>query len=53
MTCNLYYDRKADIQDRLDIFKKSFPIPHYSAVKFGKYTNFDEKFKGANKHSSS
>ena len=34
-----------------DIFKKSFPIPHYSAVKFGKYTNSDEKFKGANKHS--
>ena len=50
-TCNLYYERKADIQDRLDIFKKSFPIPHYSAVKFGKYSNSDEKFKGANKHS--
>ena len=51
LTCNLYYERKADIQDRLDIFKKSFPIPHYSAVKFGKYSNSDEKFKGANKHS--
>ena len=33
------------------IFKKSFSIPHYSAVKFGKYSNSDEKFKGANKHS--
>lgn len=51
LTCNLYYERKADIQDRLDIFKKSFPIPHYNAVKFGKYSNSDEKFKGANKHS--
>ena len=51
LTCNLYYERKADIQDRLDIFKKSFSIPHYSAVKFGKYTNSDERFKGANKHS--
>ena len=51
LTCNLYYEHKADVQDRLDLFKKSFPIPHYSAVKFGKYTNSDEKFKGANKHS--
>ena len=51
LTCNLYYKRKADIQDRLDIFKKSFPIPHYNAVKFGKYSNSDEQFKGANKHS--
>ena len=51
LTCNLYYERKADVQDRLDIFKKSFPIPHYNAVKFGKYSNSDEKFKGANKHS--
>lgn len=53
LTCNLYYDRKADIQDRLDIFKKSFPILHYSAVKFGQYSNSNERFKGANKHSSS
>ena len=51
LTCNLYYERKADVQDRLDIFKKSFPIPHYNTVKFGKYSNSDEKFKGANKHS--
>ena len=51
LTCNLYYERKADVQDRLDIFKKSFPIPHYNTVKFGKYANSDEKFKGANKHS--
>ena len=51
LTYNLYYKRKADIQDRLDIFKKSFPIPHYNAVKFGKYSNSDEQFKGANKHS--
>ena len=51
LTCNLYYERKADVQDRLDIFKKSFPIPHYSAVKFGKHPNSDERFKGANKHS--
>ena len=51
LTCNLYYEHGADVQDRLDIFKKSFPIPHYSAVKFGKYSNSDEKFKGANKHS--
>ena len=51
MTCNLYYERKADVQNRLDIFKKSFPIPHYSTVKFGKYSNSGEKFKGANKHS--
>lgn len=35
----------------MDIFKKSFPIPHYNTVKFGKYSNSDEKFKGANKHS--
>ena len=51
LTCNLSYERKADVQNRIDIFKKSFPIPHYSAVKFGKYPNSDEKFKGANKHS--
>ena len=51
LTCNLYYEHKADVQDRLDIFKKSFPIPHYNTVKFGKYSNSDEKFKGANKHS--
>ena len=51
LTCNLYYERKADVQDRLDIFKKSFPIPHYSVIKFGQYSNSDEKFKGANKHS--
>ena len=51
LTCNLYYERKADVQDRLDIFKKSFPIPHYNTVKFGKYANSDEQFKGANKHS--
>ena len=50
-TCNLYYERKADVQNRLDIFKKSFSIPHYNTVKFGKYANSDEKFKGANKHS--
>lgn len=53
LTCNLYYDRKADVQDRLDIFKKSFPILHYNAVKFGQYSNSNERFKGANKHSSS
>ena len=51
LTCNLYYKRKADVQNRLDIFKKSFPIPHYSTVKFGKYSNSGEQFKGANKHS--
>lgn len=51
LTCNLYYERKADIQDRLNIFKKSFHIPHYSTVKFGNHLNSDEKFKGANKHS--
>ena len=34
-----------------DVFKKSFPIPHYSMIKFGQYSNSDEKFKGANKHS--
>ena len=51
LTCNLYYERKADVQDRIDIFKKSFPIPHYNTVKFGKYSNSGEKFKGANKHS--
>ena len=51
LTCNLYYERKADIQDRLDIFKKSFPIPHYNTVKFIQYANSDEKFQGANKHS--
>ena len=51
LTCNLYDERKADVQNRLDIFKKSFPIPHYNAVKFGKYSNSDEQFKGANKHS--
>ena len=27
LTYNLYYERKADVQDRLNIFKKSFPIP--------------------------
>ena len=51
LTCNLYYKRKTDVQNRLDIFKKSFPIPHYNTVKFGKYSNSNEKFKGANKHS--
>ena len=43
LTRNLYYERKADVQDRLDIFKKSFPIPHYSAVKFVYENNL---FKG-------
>lgn len=51
LTCNLYYERKADVQNRIDIFKKSFPIPHYNTVKFGQYANSDEQFKGANKHS--
>ena len=51
LTCNLYYERKTDVQNRIDIFKKSFPIPHYNTVKFGKYANSDEQFKGANKHS--
>lgn len=51
LTCNLYYEHKADVQNRIDIFKKSFSIPHYNTVKFGKYSNSDEKFKGANKHS--
>ena len=51
LTCNLYYEHRDDVQDRIDIFKKSFPIPHYNTVKFGKYSNSDEKFKGANKHS--
>ena len=51
LTCNLYYKRKTDVQNRLDIFKKSFPIPHYGTVKFGQYANSDEKFQGANKHS--
>ena len=51
LTCNLYYERKTDVQNCIDIFKKSFPIPHYNTVKFGKYSNSDEKFKGANKHS--
>ena len=53
LTCNLYYKHRADVQDRIDIFKKSFPILHYSAVKFGQYSNSNERFKGANKHSSS
>ena len=51
LTCNLYYEHTADVQNRLDIFKKSFSIPYYSTVKFGKCANSDEKFKGANKHS--
>ena len=51
LTCNLYYEHRADVQDRIDIFKKSFPIPHYNTVKFGQYANSDEQFKGANKHS--
>ena len=51
LTCNLYYERKTDVQNCIDIFKKSFPIPHYNAVKFGKYSNSDEQFKRANKHS--
>ena len=53
LTSNLYYKRKTDVQNRLDIFKKSFPILHYSAVKFVQYSNSNERFKGANKHSSS
>ena len=51
LTYNLYYEHRADVQDRIDIFKKSFPIPHYNTVKFGQYANSDEKFKGVNKHS--
>ena len=27
LTCNLYYERKTDVQNCIDIFKKSFPIP--------------------------
>ena len=34
LTCNLYYKHRADVQDRIDIFKKSFPIPHYSVIKW-------------------
>ena len=45
LTCNLYYKRKADVQNRLDIFKKSFPIPGHhirSAREFAKSNGFDK-----------
>lgn len=51
LTCNLYYERRNDVLDRANIFKKFFSIPHYSTVKFGKYANSDTKFKEADKHS--
>ena len=51
LTGNLYYKRKADVLERLEVFKKSYPIPHYCVIPFGKYANSDARAKGADKHS--
>ena len=51
LTCNLYYERKADVQDRLDIFKKSFPIPITTRLSSVNIQIPMKNSKGANKHS--
>ena len=51
LTCNLYYESRADVRKRLEMFKKSYPIPRYSVISFNSYMDFDEKSKDADKHS--
>ncbi|MFR3787318.1 MAG: hypothetical protein ACLTWR_08505 [Agathobaculum desmolans] len=51
LTCNLYYERGADVRERLEIFKKSYSLPHYSEVSFGKHSDSDINSKLANNHS--
>lgn len=51
LTCNLYYEGRAEVRKRLEIFKKSYPIPRYSVISFSSYMDFDEKSKEADKHS--
>ena len=51
LTCNLYYESRAEVRKRLEIFKKSHPIPRYSVISFSSYMDFDEKSKEADKHS--
>ena len=51
LTCNLYYESRADVRKRLEMFKKSYPIPPYSVISFSSYMDFDEKSKDADKHS--
>ena len=51
LTCNLYYESRADVRKRLEMFKKSYPIPRYSVISFSSYMDFDEKSKEADKHS--
>ena len=51
LTCNLYYESRAEVRKRLEIFKKSHPIPRYSEISFRSYMDFDEKSKDADKHS--
>ena len=51
LTCNLYYESRAEVRKRLEMFKKSYPIPRYSVISFSSYMDFDEKSKDADKHS--
>ena len=51
LTCNLYYESRADVRKRLEMFKKSHSIPRYSVISFSSYMDFDEKSKEADKHS--
>lgn len=51
LTCNLYYESKAEVRKRLEMFKKTYPIPRYSVISFGSYMDFDEEDKDADKHS--
>lgn len=51
LTRNEYFDSGDEMDARLDIFKKSYPIPHYKAVSFGEFFNDDNTYEDADKHS--
>ena len=51
LTCNLYYESKAEVRKRLETFKKAYLIPRYRVISFGSYMNLDEEFKEADTHS--
>ena len=51
LTCNLYYESKTEVRERLEIFKKAYLIPRYSVISFSSYEEFDEESKEADKHS--
>lgn len=51
LTCNLYYKRRNDVLERVNVLKKAYLIPHYRVILFGKYANSDVKFEKADKYS--